>query len=109
MKKLLVLVFAMVLFTGTASAERTVVTALAAEVNPDNLVSVATDAKVISCADGQFTITILVPERYPPEEINALKEGDAIFTEGREVEIRSITEREGCWKLHTVKWQQRIG
>ena len=37
----------------TASADRTVVTALAAEVNPDNLVSVAADAKVLSCADGQ--------------------------------------------------------
>jgi hypothetical protein len=79
----------------TASADRTVVTALAAEVNPDNLVSVAADAKVLSCADGQFIITLLVPERYNPEEISALKVGDAIYTEGREVEIRSITERDG--------------
>ena len=95
MKRLLGLLFALTLFIGTAAAERTVVTALAAEVNPDNLVSVAADAKVLSCADGQFTITILVPERYDPEEINALKVGDAIWTEGREVEIRSITERDG--------------
>ena len=39
--------------------------------------------------DGQSTMD------YDPEEINALKVGDAIWTEGREVEIRSITERDG--------------
>lgn len=95
MKRLFALLFVLVLLAGTASAERTVVTALAAEVNPDHLVSVAADAKVLSYADGKFTIAILVPERYDPEEINALKPGDAIYTEGREVEIRAITEQDG--------------
>ena len=95
MKRLFALLLALILPAGTVSAERTVVTALAAEVNPDNPVSVAADAKVLSYADGQFTVTVLVPERYDPEEINALKAGDAIFTGGREIEIRSITERDG--------------
>lgn len=100
MKRLLVLLSALTLMIGTAAAERTVVTALAAEVNPDKLVSVAADAKVLSCADGKFMITILVPERYDPEEINALKIGDAIYTEGREVEVRSISERDGYLVLN---------
>ena len=100
MKRLLVLLSALTLMIGTAAAERTVVTALAADVNPDNLVSVAADAKVLSCADGKFMITILVPERYDPEEINALKIGDAIYTEGREVEVRSISERDGYLVLN---------
>ena len=40
-------------------------------------------------------LTILVPERYDPDEIKALKVGDGIFTEGREIEIKSITDRDG--------------
>ena len=80
---------------GSASAEPAVVTALASEINPDRLASVAFDAKINSCADGVFSITVLVPERYDPEEIKALKAGDSIFTEGREVKIRSITNQDG--------------
>ena len=95
MKRLFTLLLASILWIGTASAEHTVVTALAAEVNPENLVSVAADAKVLAYADGKFTITILVPERFDPEDIKALKPGDAIYTKGREIEIRSITERDG--------------
>ena len=86
---------ALLVLIGSASAERTVVTALASEINPDNLVSVAFDAKINACDDGVFNITILVPERYDPEEIKALKVGDGIFTEGREIEIRSITDQDG--------------
>ena len=44
---------------------------------------------------------ILVPERYDPEEIKALKVGDGIFTEGREIEIRSITDRDGYMRRLT--------
>ena len=95
MKRLIPALLALLVLIGSASAERTVVTALASEINPDNLVSVAFDAKINACDDGVFNITILVPERYDPEEIKALKVGDGIFTEGREVEIRSITDQDG--------------
>ena len=83
-----------------ASAGCTVVTALASEVNPEHLVSVAADVKVLSYADGQFTITVLVPERYDPEEIRALKIGDAIYTQGREIEVRSLSEQDGYLVLN---------
>ncbi len=95
MKRLIPALLALVMLMGSASAERSVVTALASEINPDNLVSVAFDAKINACADGVLNITILVPERYDPDEIKALKVGDGIFTEGREIEIRSITDRDG--------------
>ena len=71
MKRLIPALLALLVLIGSASAERTVVTALASEINPDNLVSVAFDAKINACDDGMFNITILVPERYDPEEIKA--------------------------------------
>ena len=80
---------------GPASAEHTVATGLAIEIDPENLVSVAFDAKIDGYADGAFTITILVPERYDPEEISALQVGDGIYTQGREVGIRSISDVDG--------------
>ena len=101
MKKMIPLILAalvLTVMTGTAAAEEhTVVTALAAEVNPDHLVSIATDAKITGYDpdSNQASITILVPERYDPEEIKALKAGDAIYTQGREVNIRTISEVDG--------------
>jgi len=86
--------------TESQAAEHTVVTALAAEVNPDHLVSIAFDAKIRSYADGLFTITILVPEQYDPEEIAALKIGDGIYTEGREIEVKSIEDKDGYLVLN---------
>ncbi len=72
-----------------------VVTALAAEVNPEALALVAFNAKITAYDGNTATITILVPERYDPEEIKGLGVGDGIYTEGREVEIRDITEADG--------------
>ena len=57
MKRLIPALLALVMLMGSASAERPVVTALASEINPDNLVSVAFDAKINACADGVFNIS----------------------------------------------------
>ena len=95
MKKWIVLVLCCLLLAGSASAEHTVATSLAIELDPENLVSVAFDAKIDGYADGAFTITILVPERYDPEDIGALQVGDGIYTQGREVGIRSISDVDG--------------
>jgi hypothetical protein len=100
-KKMIALIFLfLLLMTTAASAEHTVVTALASEVNPEHLVSIAFDAKISGYDNGSFTITILVPERYDPEDIRALQVGDAIYTEGREVKIQSISEDEGYLVLN---------
>ena len=105
MKKLITLMIAALMLISTGGAEtvspdlqnggHNVATALAAEVNPDALALVAFDAKITVCDGNMATITILVPERYDPEEIKGLGVGDGIYTEGREVEIRDITEADG--------------
>ena len=98
MKKILCLVLCLCLFAPALSAaERTVVTALAAEVNPESLVSVSVDARITdyNAADSTLTIELIVPERYDPEEILALKPGDAIYTQGQEVDIKTISENSG--------------
>ena len=106
MKKLAALILAALVLagiTGVALADgHTVVTALAAEVNPDHPVSVAVDAKITGYDSGSNTasVVILVPERYNPEEIMALKIGDAIYTQGQEVEIRTISEVDGYLVLN---------
>ena len=86
MKRLIPALLALVMLMGSASAERPVVTALASEINPDNLVSVAFDAKINACDDGVFNITILVPERYDPEEI------DQLIATGQKLQARSAAE-----------------
>ena len=105
MKKRIALMIAALMLISVAGAETAspdpqggghiVATALAAEVNPDALTLVAFDAKITACDGNTATITILVPERYDPEEIKGLRVGDGIYTEGREVEIRDITEADG--------------
>ena len=77
-----------------ASAGGTVVTALATEVDPASLVSVAVDARItgFDSAAGTVTLDLIIPESYSFEDIDALQVGDSIFTRGREVEIRSMEE-----------------
>lgn len=98
MKKLLcmMLVFCL-LVPAMASAERTVVTALAIAVNPDNLASVAVDARITDYnqTDNALTIELLVPELFDFNDIENLNIGDAIYTQGREIEIREIEEDGG--------------
>ena len=103
MKKILCIILCLCLSVpALAAAERMVVTALASEVNPDALTAVAVDARITGYdADGNtLTVELIVPERYDPEEIGALKVGDAIYTQGQEVEIRTITENSGYLVLN---------
>ena len=82
------------------AAGHTVATSIAAEVNPENLVSVSVDAKIASCDENTCTMTLLVPERYRPDEILSLKAGDSIYTQGREVAIRTVSEMDGYLVLN---------
>ena len=58
-----------------ASADRKIVTSIAAEFNPEALISVAVNAKITACDESTCAITLLVPERYIPDEILSLKVG----------------------------------
>lgn len=83
-----------------ASDDRTVATSIAAEFNPETLVSVALNAKIKACDENTCTMIPLAPERYLPDEILSLKVGDGIFTQGREVTVRTISEKDGYLVLN---------
>ena len=98
MKKILCIVLCLFLSVpALAAADRNVVTALAAEVNPEALISVSVNARITGySADGNtLTVELLVPERFNPEDILNLKVGDAIYTQGQEIEIKTISEQYG--------------
>ena len=98
MKKILCIVLCLFLSVpALAAADRNVVTALAAEVNPEVLISVSVNARITGySADGNtLTVELLVPERFNPEDILNLKVGDAIYTQGQEIEIKTISEQYG--------------
>ena len=98
MKKILCAILCLFLSVpALAAAEGNVVTALATELNPKALISVSVNARITGCsADGNtLTVELLVPERFDPEDILNLKAGDAIYTQGQEIEIKTITEKDG--------------
>ena len=95
MKKLLCMVLCLcLLIPAMASAERKVITALATNINPDDLSSTLVDARIKSYNKEENTITleIIVPEFYDADEIKSLQIGDAIYTQGHEVTVNAINE-----------------
>lgn len=97
MKKLIIILFCLLILTVSAQAERTVATAIATEVNPEALLSIAVDAKIMDYdpADNTLSVELLIPERFDPKDIVNLKTGDGIYTQGREVDIHSVSENNG--------------
>ena len=78
------------LFCSAASAD--VITALAIEINPEHLEKVASYARVLGYNEKENTLTVqlIVPEIFSWEDVEALKVGDSIYTDGQEVVIESI-------------------
>ena len=98
MKKILCIILCLFLvMPALAAADRNVVTALASELNPEALISVSVNARITGCsaADNTLTVELLVPERFDPEDILNLKAGDAIYAQGQETEIKTISEKDG--------------
>lgn len=79
------------------SAARQVITAIAAEVNPEHLSDIAVNARILSYSSGDHTLTLelIVPEIYDRQEVQSLSVGDAIYTQGKEVLIQTLTEKGG--------------
>lgn len=95
MKKLLCMILCLCLLIPTmVLAERKVVTALATNINPDDLSNTFVDAQIKSYNKEENTITleIIVPEFYDADEIKSLQIGDAIYTQGHEVTVNAINE-----------------
>ena len=95
MKKLLCMILCLcLLIPAMVLAERKVVTALATNINPDDLSNTFVDARIKSYNKEENTITleIIVPEFYDADEIKSLQIGDAIYTQGHEVTVDAINE-----------------
>ena len=95
MKKLLCMILCLcLLIPAMVTAERKVITALATNINPDDLSNTFVDARIKSYNkdDNTITLEIIVPEFYDAEEIKSLQIGDAIYTQGHEVTVNAINE-----------------
>jgi hypothetical protein len=79
-----------VLVCSAASAET--ITALATPVNPEHLEKTASYARILDYNDERNTLTVelIVPEVFAEEDVLELEVGDAIYTGGEEVPIRTI-------------------
>ena len=118
MKKTLSLLLALCLlalpllsFAEETAPERTVVTALASEVNPDALTSVSVNARIIGydAKKNTLTLEIIVPERFLPEDIQALKSGDAIWTGGQEIEVQTVADVDGYTVINEGEYEYSEG
>ena len=91
MKRLLALGVMLLLMMCSACADT--ITALAIEVNPDDLRLTASFARVLAydADSGRLTVELTAPERFSGEEAEALAPGSGIYTGGREVTVRTLT------------------
>ncbi len=85
-----------------ASAD--VITALATEINPDHLEKTASFARILGYNEEKNTLTVelIVREIFSWEDVEALKAGDSIYTDGQEVVIESIlgADWEGFFQIN---------
>jgi len=111
MKKLslmMVLIFTLSLFL-CSDASADVITALAIEVNPEHLEKTASYARILGYNEESNTLTVelIAPEVFDQDEVEALRLGDTIFTDGREVEIKSMEVT--AWGTYLINDQGASG
>ena len=92
MKRFICAVLSVLLLASAALADT--VTGLAIEINPERLESCAVCARVTAYHEETDTVSmeIIVPEKFDADDIDKLSVGDSIFTNGKEINIESITE-----------------
>ena len=98
MKKTLCMILCLCLIIPVmASAEPKTITAVASDVNPGALYSIAVDARIkaYNREDNTMTVEIIVPETYDADEVESLQVGDAIFTQGQAVTVESVVNDYG--------------
>ncbi len=78
--------------TGLSSGH--VVTALATYIDPNHLSGVCANARITgySKTANVLTVEIIIPEEFAEADIESLSVGDAIYTGGREVAVRTLEE-----------------
>ena len=94
MKKLSILIALMLTLSlflcPLASAD--VITALATEINPEHLEKTASYARILGYNEetNSLTVELTAPEVFARDEVLALQVGDSIYTDGREIVIRTV-------------------
>ncbi len=73
------------------------ITAIASEINPEHIASVAATANITGydAAENKLTVELLVPERFDREEVLSLVPGDSVYTQGQEIKVRTVDEEYG--------------
>ncbi len=68
------------------------ITAMASEIDPEHITSVTVNARIVDCAPDakELTLEVFVPEVFAREDVLSLAVGDAIYTQGREIVIRTL-------------------
>lgn len=105
------LFLAILLCFNTTLAEESIthktITAIAAEINPEHLSSVAVNARIIGYSPDENTVTLelIVPEIFNRQEVQELAAGDVIFTQGREITVQTITEDSGYLVINKGEYE----
>ena len=79
----------------TAGSDPKTITAIASEINPEHVESVAAYARITAADENKVNVALLVPERYDGEEVRSLVPGDAIYTQGQEIKVETVSEAYG--------------
>ena len=95
MKKLIAILILLALAVSAASAET--ITAMANEPYMDEFVKYACHARIhdYDSETNMLEVELIIPEIFSREDVLSLKPGDAIYTDGHEVEIQTVTEEYG--------------
>lgn len=94
MKKLsaIIVLILMISLLLCVSASADTITALAMEINPEHLEKTASYARILGYNEETNTLTVqlIVPEIFSWEDVEYLKAGDSIYTNGKEIVIETI-------------------
>ncbi|MBR0228801.1 MAG: hypothetical protein IJQ62_10670 [Clostridia bacterium] len=86
-------------------SEPKIVTAIASEINPEHLESVAAYARITAADENKLTVELLTPERFDREEVLSLVPGDAIYTQGQEIKVETVKEQYGYVILNEGEYE----
>lgn len=95
MKKLIAILILLALAVSAASAET--ITAMATEPYMDEFVNYACHARIhdYDSETNMLEVELIIPEIFRRDDVLGLKPGDAIYTDGQEVQIQTVTEESG--------------
>lgn len=88
----LLLLLALILCSSASAG--TCITAMATSVDPDNLACTAVNARILGYNpdSNSLTLELIIPEVFSAEEVENLKVGDAIYSQGKEIPVKSIED-----------------